>query len=171
MDEPPYPRPFTRRAARHTPGEPMPSTTPTPLKLWGGRFDGGPAAALERLSASVHFDWVLAPYDLAGSRAHARALAGAELLDSGQLARLMEGLDALERDVARGLFVATAADEDVHTALERGLIERVGADLGGRLRAGRSRNDQVATLYRMYLRDRARDIATDVLDLGEALVV
>ena len=141
-----------------------------PLKLWGGRFAAGPAEALEALSASVHFDWVLAPYDLAGSRAHARVLHRAGLLSEPDLAAMIAGLDVLEADVASGAFVGTAADEDVHTALERGLIERVGPELGGRLRAGRSRNDQVATLYRMYLRDRAREIALGLLDLGEALV-
>ena len=69
-------------------------TTPphAPLKLWGGRFDGGPAAALERLSASVHFDWVLVPYDLAGSRAHARVLRSAGLLTEDQLSGLLSGL-------------------------------------------------------------------------------
>ncbi|HEY6795915.1 MAG TPA: argininosuccinate lyase [Kineosporiaceae bacterium] len=148
----------------------MSTTTGTPLKLWGGRFEGGPAAALERLSSSVHFDWVLAPYDLAGSRAHARVLAAAGLLTADQLAGLLVGLDALEADVVAGTFTPTPADEDVHTALERGLIERVGPDLGGRLRAGRSRNDQVATLYRMYLRDRARQIAHALLDLADVLV-
>src|SRR4051794_31275612 len=101
-----------------------------PLKLWGGRFEGGPAAALEALSASVQFDWVLAPYDIAGSRVHARALPRAGLLTDDQLAGLLDGLDRVATDVATGAFVATAADEDVHTALERGLIERVGADLG-----------------------------------------
>jgi argininosuccinate lyase len=141
------------------------------LKLWGGRFATGPAAALEALSASVHFDWVLAPYDLAGSRAHARVLAAAGLLDDGDLATMLAGLDRLEADVASGAFAGTAADEDVHTALERGLIERVGPQVGGRLRAGRSRNDQVATLYRMYLRDRARDVAAGLLDLAETLLV
>jgi len=148
----------------------MSTPTPAPLKLWGGRFEGGPAAALERLSASVHFDWVLAPYDLAGSRAHARVLRTAGLLTADQLAGLLAGLDALEADVVSGTFVGTPADEDVHTALERGLIERVGPELGGRLRAGRSRNDQVATLYRMYLRDHARQLANALLDLGEALI-
>src|SRR4051812_48795741 len=148
----------------------MSTPTHAPLKLWGGRFDGGPAAALERLSASVHFDWVLAPYDLAGSRAHARVLHAAGLLDRDQLTGLLDGLDRLELDVVSGAFVGTPADEDVHTALERGLIEQVGPDLGGRLRAGRSRNDQVATLYRMYLRDRARQIAAELLGLADALV-
>ncbi|MFN8076379.1 MAG: argininosuccinate lyase [Kineosporiaceae bacterium] len=141
-----------------------------PLKLWGGRFASGPAQALEALSASVHFDWVLAPYDLAGSRAHARVLRGAGLLTDDELATMIAGLDALEADVASGAFVGTPADEDVHTALERGLIERVGPEIGGKLRAGRSRNDQVATLYRMYLRDRARAVADQLLALVDALL-
>ncbi len=141
-----------------------------PVKLWGGRFASGPAAALEALSASVNFDWVLAPYDIAGSRAHARVLHAAGLLSDGDLAGMLAGLDALERDVASDAFTPTPADEDVHTALERGLIERVGMELGGRLRAGRSRNDQVVTLYRMYLRDSARAIAAAVLDLADALL-
>ena len=149
---------------------PAPAPAPVALKLWGGRFEGGPAAALERLSASVHFDWVLARYDLAASRAHARVLQAAGLLTADQLAGLIAGLDRLEADVLAGSFVPTQADEDVHTALERGLIERVGAELGGRLRAGRSRNDQVATLYRMYLRVGARSIAAALLDLGQALL-
>jgi len=145
-------------------------TAEEPLRLWGGRFDSGPAAALQRLSASVQFDWVLAPYDIAGSRAHARALHRAGLLSAADLERMLAGLDALEADVAAGAFTPVPADEDVHTALERGLIERVGPELGGRLRAGRSRNDQVATLYRMYLRDRAREVALDLLDLAGALL-
>ena len=72
---------------------------------------------------------------------------------------MVDALDALDADVAAGAFVAGPDDEDVHTALERGLLERVGAELGGRLRAGRSRNDQIATLIRMYLRDQARALA------------
>ena len=129
------------------------------MALWGGRFSGGPADALAALSKSTHFDWRLAAYDIAGSRAHARVLAAAGLLDAPTLAEMLRGLDELAADVASGAFVPAEADEDVHTALERGLIERVGADVGGRLRAGRSRNDQVATLFRMYLRDHARSVA------------
>ncbi len=140
------------------------------VRLWGGRFADGPSAALEALSASVHFDWRLAPYDIAGSRAHARALHGAGLLTDDELDRMLAGLDRLERDVADGSFTGTVADEDVHTALERGLLERLGAELGGKLRAGRSRNDQIATLFRMYLRDHARVIGGLLADLGAALV-
>jgi argininosuccinate lyase len=139
------------------------------LRLWGGRFAGGPAEALARLSVSVQFDWRLAPYDLAGSRAHARVLHRAGLLDEDELARMLAALDELEGDVRAGTFTPTLADEDVHTALERGLLERLGP-LGGKLRAGRSRNDQVATDLRLYLRDAARQLAGALAELEATLV-
>ena len=140
------------------------------LSLWGGRFATGPDQALAALSKSTHFDWRLAAHDIAGSRAHARVLYAAGLLSDGDLAGMLAGLDDLAADVRSGAFAPAAEDEDVHTALERGLIERVGAELGGRLRAGRSRNDQVATLFRMYLRERARVVGALVLDVVDALV-
>src|ERR1044071_9160230 len=87
------------------------------VRLWGARFADGPSEALAKLSASVHFDWRLAPYDIAGSRAHARVLNKAGLLTDDELARMIAGLDQLEADVASGEFVGTIADEDVHTAL------------------------------------------------------
>jgi argininosuccinate lyase len=138
------------------------------VRLWGGRFSGGPADALARLSVSVHFDWRLARYDLAGSRAHARVLARAGLLTDPERDRMLAALDELAAEVASGAFQPTIADEDVHTALERGLLEKLGS-LGGKLRAGRSRNDQIATDLRMYLREAARGLAGDVLALAEAL--
>jgi len=122
------------------------------------------------LSLSTHFDWVLAPYDVAGSRAHARVLHRAGLLTSDELAGMLDALDRLAKDVESGAFRPEPADEDVHTALERGLLDRAGKDLGGKLRAGRSRNDQVATLYRMYLRDHARRIGRMIADLQTALL-
>jgi argininosuccinate lyase len=137
--------------------------------LWGGRFEGGPAEALARLSVSVHFDWRLAPYDLQGSRAHARVLHRAGLLSDDELARMLGALEDLSREVAAGTFRPRVEDEDVHTALERGLLEKLGA-LGGKLRAGRSRNDQVATDLRLYLRDHARLVADRLADLQQALV-
>jgi argininosuccinate lyase len=94
----------------------------------------------------------------------------AGLLSDDDLAAMLGGIDALEADVVSGAFVATVADEDCHPARERGLVERLGAELGGRLRAGRSRNDQIATLFRMYLRDHARVIASLLADLQQALV-
>ena len=137
--------------------------------LWGGRFSGGPSSALAALSLSTHFDWRLARYDIAGSRAHSRVLHKAGLLDDTELAAMLDALDRLDQDVANGAFTAVPADEDVHTALERGLIERAGPELGGRLRAGRSRNDQIATLIRMYLRDEARSVARETLAVVDAL--
>ncbi|CAL9382437.1 Argininosuccinate lyase [Actinosynnema sp. ALI-1.44] len=137
--------------------------------LWGGRFASGPADAMALLSASTHFDWRLAPYDIKGSRAHARVLHRAGLLTADERDRMIAALDTLEADVASGAFTPTLADEDVHTALERGLIERAGPELGGKLRAGRSRNDQVATLFRMWLRDAAHRVSEGVLDVVDAL--
>ncbi|WP_448060351.1 argininosuccinate lyase [Cellulomonas hominis] len=147
-------------------------TTPAggPVSLWGGRFAGGPSQALAELSRSTHFDWRLARHDIAGSVAHARVLRGAGLLDDAELAAMLDALERLRADVASGAFLPTAADEDVHTALERGLIERAGPEVGGKLRAGRSRNDQIATLVRMYLREEARVVAAQVLDVVDALV-
>lgn len=137
--------------------------------LWGGRFADGPSDALAALSKSTHFDWVLAPYDIVASRAHTVILYRAGLLNEEQRDGLLAGLDQLAEDVADGSFAPLVTDEDVHGALERGLIDRVGPDLGGRLRAGRSRNDQVATLFRMWLRDAVRRVAAGALDVVGAL--
>nr|MBA3530185.1 argininosuccinate lyase [Propionibacteriaceae bacterium] len=138
-------------------------------RLWGGRFSGGPAAAMFALSKSTHFDWRLARYDIAGSKAHAHALHRAALLTDAELADMVNGLDQLDADVSSGAFTVAEGDEDVHGALERGLVGVVGAELGGRLRAGRSRNDQIATLIRMYLRDALRAVGADVLRVVAAL--
>ena len=144
------------------------STTNTG-KLWGGRFAGGPSPELDALSRSTHFDWRLTPYDLAGSHAHANVLHAAGLLSDADLAELHRGLDALGERYAAGTLLPDPSDEDVHGALERLLLEEVGTEVGGRLRAGRSRNDQVATLFKSFLRDHARVVADQVLDLVEAL--
>ncbi len=143
---------------------------PSPARLWGGRFEGGPAQAVRQLSYSVHFDWRLAPYDLLASKAHARMLHRAGLLDDVELERMVGALDVLEAQVASGAFRPSVDDEDVHTALERGLLERLGA-LGGKLRAGRSRNDQVATDLRLYLRDHVRLVVMRLAELEAALLV
>ena len=147
----------------------MSSTATERTSLWGGRFEGGPAEALARLSVSVHFDWRLAPYDLQSSKAHARVLQRAGLLSADELDRMLGALDELRTEVADGSFQARVEDEDVHTALERGLLDKLG-HLGGKLRAGRSRNDQVATDLRLYLRDHARLVVDRLAELEEALV-
>jgi argininosuccinate lyase len=142
---------------------------PAPVRLWGGRFESGPADALARLSVSVQFDWRLARYDLLASAAHARVLHKAGLLTDAELARMLGALEELGRACKDGSFRPSASDEDVHTALERGLLEQVGA-LGGTLRAGRSRNDQIATDLRLYLRDHARLVTARLVELEQALL-
>ena len=137
--------------------------------LWGGRFADGPAPELAALSKSTHFDWVLAHSDVIASKAHALVLHRAGLLTDDQRDSLLAGLDSLGSDIADGSFLPIVTDEDVHGALERGLIDRVGPDVGGRLRAGRSRNDQVATLFRMWLRDAMRRVADGVFAVIESL--
>lgn len=144
--------------------------------LWGGRFAGGPAEAMFRLSQSTQFDWRLARYDLLGSLAHVKALRAADMLTEQEYVGLVAGLEDMLADVtepnregARPIRPAPM-DEDVHGALERILIERIGPDLGGRLRAGRSRNDQIATLVRMYLREELRGIAGGLSDVIRALL-
>jgi len=155
-------------SADHSAAASTPATAATPL--WGGRFASGPSPEMAALSVSTHFDWVLAPYDIAGSKAHARVLHGAGLLSHLELSSMLSALDDLAQDVELGRFAPVPADEDVHSALERGLLDRAGQELGGKLRAGRSRNDQVATLYRMFLRDKARAVARLVTDLQLALL-
>ena len=137
--------------------------------LWGGRFSDGPSPELQRLSRSTQFDWQLGGYDIRGSRAHARALAAAGYLTDDELVRMLAGLDAIEARWADGSLQPRPDDEDVHGALEAALVAEVGAELGGRLRAGRSRNDQIATLIRLYLRDHGRVIAVQVHALIGAL--
>ncbi len=137
--------------------------------LWGGRFASGPSPELQALSRSTHFDWQLTPYDLAGSRAHANALHRAGLLSDDDHLELLRGLTSLGERYAAGELLPAVSDEDVHGALERLLLEEVGPEVGGRLRAGRSRNDQVATLFRAYLRDHARSVAILALDLVDVL--
>ena len=139
------------------------------VSLWGGRFAGGPADALAALSQHplrlAARPATTSPAPGARPRAHPRRPAHAP-----SWTRCSPRCERLDADVDSGAFAPEADDEDVHTALERGLIDRAGADLGGRLRAGRSRNDQVATLFRMYLRDAARLVAGLVLDVVDALV-
>ncbi|MDY0909285.1 argininosuccinate lyase [Microbacterium sp. CFBP9034] len=138
--------------------------------LWGARFATGPSPELVELSRSTHFDWDLALYDIAGSHAHAKALAAAGYLTPDEEREMHDGLDVVTRSITDGSLLPAESDEDVHGALEQALIRVVGPELGGKLRAGRSRNDQIATLVRMYLLDHSRTIAREVLRLVDALV-
>ena len=137
--------------------------------LWGARFASGPSPELAALSKSTHFDWQLARYDLRGSRAHAAALAAAGYLDDDELADMLAALEKLQQRVDDHTLVAQPSDEDVHGALERELLVIAGAELGGKLRAGRSRNDQIATLVRLYLLEHAGVISHLVVQLIDAI--
>jgi argininosuccinate lyase len=138
-------------------------------RLWGARFDGGPDEAAWRLGVSTHFDTRLARHDVAGSRAHASELARVGLLDPATLEEVLAALDELDGLLARGEFDLEPTDEDVHGALERWLTERLGAD-AGRVRAGRSRNDQVVSDLRLWTRDAIDRTVADVGALQAALV-
>ncbi|MDE0867566.1 MAG: argininosuccinate lyase [Aquiluna sp.] len=137
--------------------------------LWGGRFAGGPSEALEALSKSTHFDWRLATYDLKGTSAHLVALHAGGYVTKDELAVLNKAVAELTKRVEDGSFVPKATEEDVHAALERGLIQIAGSQLAGKIRAGRSRNDQIATLIRIFMLDAADAIETQVLDYLDAL--
>jgi argininosuccinate lyase len=138
-------------------------------RLWGARFKTPPAAALTALSRSPEYYFALAPYDLAGCRAHAHELQRAGLLTAEETGHMTAAIDQLDLDYRAGKVDPIAADEDVHTFIERVLTERLGA-LGGKLRAGRSRNDQTVNDLRLYLRDNVRNITTALLALQKALI-
>jgi len=139
------------------------------MALWGGRFSDGPADAVFALSRSVHFDWRLAPYDLRSSLAHLEILQSSGLLNKDVAEAIRNGLNELISEVALGSFTAIDSDEDVHSALERGLTEKLG-DIGGSLRAGRSRNDQVTTDLRLYAIDHMLEVASQIIELQKALI-
>ncbi len=139
--------------------------------LWGGRFQEGPSPEMAALSRSTHFDWQLVPYDIEATTAHAKALQAAGYLSAEQLATVQAALESMQEDFLEGRLQPRPDDEDVHGALERELIARVGDDLGGAIRAGRSRNDQIATFVRMYLRDRARGIRQILIEIINILLL
>jgi argininosuccinate lyase len=139
------------------------------MSLWGGRFSDAPADVVFALSRSVDFDWRLAPYDLRSSLAHLRVLQSSGLLKADVAKQIEDAIRELISEVATGKFKPLAADEDVHSALERGLTEKIG-EAGGALRAGRSRNDQVATDLKLFAIDHMLDIANQITLLQEALI-
>jgi argininosuccinate lyase len=138
-------------------------------QLWSGRFSTPPAPEAHALGRSLHFDVRLASVDVDASIAHVRALQDAGLLDADEAATLEEALAALGDDIAEGRFVFHDAEEDIHSAIERGVTERLG-DLGAKLHAGRSRNDLVVTDLRLWLLAAGRRIDGLVVALAEALI-
>ncbi len=147
-----------------------PSDPPQPPAAgWSGRFSEAPTERVKRFTASVDFDSRLAQADLAGSRAHARMLAAQQIIGADDLAAIEGGLDAIAADIAAGRFEWSRDLEDVHFNIERRLIERIG-DAGKRLHTGRSRNDQVATDLRLWLRGAIDALAARLVAMRHALL-
>ena len=131
------------------------------MTLWGGRFDSAPADAMAALSRSVHFDWRLAPYEIEVNLIHLKNLVEQDVVSKENGKNIESALLGLAKDIGSGSFKYTDADEDVHSAIERGLTERCG-ELGGAIRAGRSRNDLVVTDFKLYLIDHLLEIASQI---------
>jgi len=138
-------------------------------KPWGGRFDAPTDSFVEAFNASVDVDARMYAEDIAGSKAHARMLAEQGILSDTDLAAILQGLDAIKGEIERGEFAFTVALEDVHMNIEQRLTERIG-DAGKRLHTARSRNDQVATDVRLYLRRRTDAMVARIRRLQAVLV-
>lgn len=138
------------------------------MALWGGRFTQGPADSVAALSRSVHFDWRLAPYDIRVNIAHLHGLTASGVISMLDAHTIEKALVELSTEVTTGKFSYNESDEDVHSAIERGLIAKIG-NLGGAIRAGRSRNDLVVTDFKMYIIDHLLEIARLVTELIEVL--
>ncbi len=139
------------------------------MALWGARFAQAPEESVFALSRSIHFDWRLAAYDLRSSMAHLSVLKKSGLIPPQEADSILKALKELTQEVAAGSFTPIDIDEDVHSALERGLNEKLGA-IGGALRAGRSRNDQVTTDLRLFSIDHMLEIAGLLTALQTALL-
>jgi len=138
------------------------------MSLWGGRFATGPNESVAKLSRSVHFDWRLAPYDIRVNIAHVAGLQRAGVIKKDDAEQITTALHELAQEVASGSFSFIESDEDVHSAIERGLVSKLG-ELGGALRAGRSRNDLVVTDFKLYLIDHLLEVADETLELAKTL--
>jgi len=138
-------------------------------KLWGGRFSEPTDAFVERFTASVGFDQRLYHHDIQGSVAHARMLAKVGVLTGEERDSIIEGLEGVRSDIEAGRFQWSVSLEDVHMNIEAALTERIGVT-GKKLHTGRSRNDQIATDIRLYLRDEIDTIAAELNRLQEGLV-
>jgi argininosuccinate lyase len=136
--------------------------TPGSQKLWGGRFGESTTASVEAFTSSIHYDSRLYRYDIAGSKAHAAMLAENGILSREELTAITEGLSAIENDIAQGTFVFRRELEDIHMNIEKSLVERIGP-AGAKLHSARSRNDQVALDFKLYLRDQC-DLLVELLD-------
>jgi argininosuccinate lyase len=141
----------------------------TANKMWGGRFDGGPARIMEEINVSVDFDKRLADHDIAGSKAHARMLAANGIISKADGQAILAGLDAIAAEIAAGQFTFKRELEDIHFNIESRLTEIAGP-AGARLHTARSRNDQVATDFRLWVREACGRASAGLIELQRALV-
>jgi argininosuccinate lyase len=149
--------------------KPQPKATDRAGKAWDGRFREKTHQLVESFTRSVMVDGRLYAEDIAGSIAHCKTLAKAKILTETETRKILRGLDAVKRELDRGLFVFTPQDEDIHMAIERRLTELIGP-LGGKLHTGRSRNDQVALDIRLYLRTQLDKLQAQLVGLQRVLV-
>ncbi len=139
-------------------------------KMWGGRFSAGTAASVEAFSASIHYDSRLYKYDIAGSKAHAEMLADHGILTRDELTAIKGGLTAIEQEIDQGTFQFRRELEDIHMNIEKSLVDRIGP-AGSKLHSARSRNDQIALDFKMYLRDQCDTLMELLQDIRKALVL
>jgi argininosuccinate lyase len=131
-------------------------------KLWGGRFTEKTADSVEAFTASIHYDSRLYKYDIAGSKAHATMLASQGILSSGELEAIVAGLNEIDQEIGAGTFEFKPELEDIHMNIEKALVDRIGP-AGAKLHSARSRNDQIALDFKMYLRNQC-SLITELLD-------
>ena len=133
-------------------------------QLWGGRFASGPSSIMERINVSIGFDQRLAVQDIAGSKAHAAMLARQGIIATADADKIIEGLDRIAQEIADGSFTFKTELEDIHMNVEARLAELIG-EPAGRLHTARSRNDQVATDFRLWVRDALDRLEAGLTDL------
>src|SRR5262245_16316869 len=138
-------------------------------KTWGGRFSGGTDARVEAFTESISYERRLYPYDVRASQAHARMLADVGLLTADEAERICAALDAIAGEIERGEMPFRTELEDVHTHIERALIDRLG-DIGRKLHTGRSRNNQVVTDVKLWVRDAIDGLTRRVVELQRAFL-
>lgn len=138
-------------------------------KLWGGRFKKNTNKLVEEFTSSLSFDRRLYKHDIKGSIAHVKMLSKCKIISPDEAAKIEEGLSEIYREIEAGKFVFDVADEDIHMAIERALIDKIGS-VGGKLHTARSRNDQVSLDVRLYLKDEIKTINELALGLQQELV-
>ncbi len=139
-------------------------------RMWGGRFAQGPAAIMEEINASIGFDRKLYRQDIEGSKAHVRMLATQNIVSQDDADKILQGLDTIASEIEAGSFEFSRALEDIHMNIEARLAELIGP-VAGRLHTARSRNDQVATDFRLWVRDTLDQLDDQLRDLQRALAV